>query len=84
MRFTAALLDRTATAWEEEYDRWIYRRRLDKRGYEAVRLEADVIAERFMKITQLGTSDAIAEPAFKSMRRRACAKAALLVAPSRS
>lgn len=78
MRLTAARLDRTAAAWEAEYGRWIFRRRMDKSGWEAVRLEGDVVSEEYMEVSQIGASQVIAEPFFNSMRRRACAKAALI------
>lgn len=79
MRFSDARLDRAATAWEEESERWIFRRRMDKSGFEAVRLDdAGVISDDAMEVTQLGASDADARLAFNSMRRRACARAALL------
>lgn len=78
MRFTDARLDRTAAAWETEYERWIFRRKMDKSGWEAARLDDPTyIADNAMEITQLGASQVIAEPHFNSLRRRACARAAL-------
>lgn len=81
MTWKEARLDRTAAAWKAENECWIFRRRMDKDGYEAVRLDdPSYIADEAMEITQLGKDEINAETIFDRMRDRACAKAALTAA----
>lgn len=78
MTYSEARLDRTAAAWNTERECWIFRRRLGKDGYEAVRLDdPGIIADDAMEVTQLGKDGVNAEAEFNTMRDRACAKAAL-------
>ena len=78
MRWRDSTLDRVSAAWNEEQDRWIFRRAIGKSHFEAVRLDdPGVIAEGYMEITKLSPDKINAEAAFNTMRARACARAAL-------
>lgn len=77
-RFSLSQLDHAVKAWTEENQRWILRRRLDKKGWEMVRLDDPrFISDATMKVTQLGCDSVSAEAVFNTERGRACAKAAL-------
>lgn len=81
MRYTTGQLDRAAEAWRAEQERWIFRRRMGKDGWEIVRLDdAKVIVEDAMEVTQAGVEKIIAEAEFETLRDRACAQAALIAA----
>ena len=63
----------------EEWERWIFRRAMNKSCYEAVRLEGDVIADENMKVTRLDGQHSGALDQFEQMRREAAMRAALAV-----
>lgn len=68
-----------ADAHTDEWERWFYRRKNDKSGYEVVRMIGDpnLIVDDNMVVTDLDPSVDIAKAKFWQIRRIAAGRAAL-------
>ncbi len=80
MEILDKLVLKAAKAGDRERDAWCLRERMEKDGYEIVRIEPDKpIADKYMTVTPAGKDRNLAERKFERMRSIAQYRAALKV-----